>query len=306
MTQFDNTVNVLLGFGGSGGKILKSLMEHMAQDPAGAKLASERCHIVLVDTDEGDLQRVQWSIKEGFERYGLDSPPPIESFSLAEGVDQFQDLVTARMFPAGDSEQDRAQRLDKLKKFWWFRGNTPFSAPNMPENVDKGAAQCPLVSHMLAWDKLAAFERVLAKIGDHALNKRHLERFSVDLFIASGLAGGVKRGDGVAFAAGATSDDAVGGRVYEVFAERRSLTERVDAGVVELAFAADAFDPSGITVGRRVWKTDDPELTSRLRRTGFEVIHGVWQAPRPAPPRAPPRCRRSRRRRWRGRPFPPG
>jgi hypothetical protein len=194
MTQFDNTVNVLLGFGGSGGKILKSLMEHMAQDPAGAKLASERCHIVLVDTDEGDLQRVQTSIKEGFERYGLDSPPPIESFSLAEGVDQFQDLVTARMFPAGDSEQDRAQRLDKLKKFWWFRGNTPFSAPNMPENVDKGAAQCPLVSHMLAWDKLAAFERVLAKIGDHALNKRHLERFSVDLFIASGLAGGTGRG----------------------------------------------------------------------------------------------------------------
>lgn len=194
MTQFDNTVNVLLGFGGSGGKILKSLMEDMAQDPAGAKLASERCHIVLVDTDEGDLERAQKSIRDGFERYGLDSPPPIETFPLAEGVDQFQDLVTARMFPSGDSEQQRSHRLDKLKKFWWFRSNTPFSAPNMPENVDKGAAQCPLVSHMLAWDKLEAFERLLAKIGDHAMNKRHLERFSIDLFIASGLAGGTGRG----------------------------------------------------------------------------------------------------------------
>ncbi len=194
MTQFDNTVNVLLGFGGSGGKIIKSLMEDMAQDPAGAKLASERCHIVLVDTDEGDLDRTQRSIKDGFERYGLDSPPPIETFSLAEGVDQFQDLVTARMFPPGDSEQQRSHRLDKLKKFWWFQNNTPFSAPNMPENVDKGAAQCPLVSHMLAWDKLDAFEHLLAKIGDHSMNKRHLERFSIDLFIASGLAGGTGRG----------------------------------------------------------------------------------------------------------------
>jgi len=194
MTQFDNTVSVLLGFGGSGGKILKSLMENMAQDPIGAKLASERCHIVLVDTDEGDLERAQQSIREGFDRYGLDSPPPIETFRLAEGVDQFQDLVTARMLPSGDSEQQRAHRNDKLKKFWWFRGNTPFSAPNMPENVDKGAAQCPLVSHMLAWDKMEAFERVLAKIGDYTLNKRHLERYSIDLLIATGLAGGTGRG----------------------------------------------------------------------------------------------------------------
>ena len=194
MTQFDNTVNVLLGFGGSGGKIIKSLMEDMAQDPAGAKLASERCHIVLVDTDEGDLERAEREIRDGFERYGLDSPPPIETFPLAEGVDQFQDLVTERMFPSGDSEQLRSHRLDKLKKFWWFRSNTPFSAPNMPENVNKGAAQCPLVSHLLAWDKLEAFERLLARIGDHAMNKRHLEQFSIDLFIASGLAGGTGRG----------------------------------------------------------------------------------------------------------------
>jgi len=85
--------------------------------------------------------------------------------------------------------------------------------------------------------------------------------------VAVRLVAGVKRGDGVAFEAGGPGDALVGGRVYEVFAERHSLTERVDTGVVELAFAADAFDPSCITVGRRVWKTDDPELTNRLRRT---------------------------------------
>jgi len=81
------------------------------------------------------------------------------------------------------------------------------------------------------------------------------------------LAAGVKRGDGVAFACGATSDDDVGGRVYEVFQAGRSLTEPVAAGRVELAFAHDAFDPGRLTVGQTVWKTDDPELTARLRKT---------------------------------------
>jgi putative protease len=90
-------------------------------------------------------------------------------------------------------------------------------------------------------------------------------RVTVDL--ASGLAGGVKRGDGVAFAAGATSDDAVGGRVYEVFQAGISVTEPVTAGRVELTFGRDTVDLDAIRPGQAVWKTDDPQLTSRLRKT---------------------------------------
>jgi putative protease len=90
-------------------------------------------------------------------------------------------------------------------------------------------------------------------------------RVAVDL--AAGLAGGVKRGDGVAFAAGATSDDAVGGRVYEVFHAGRSVVEPVTGGRVELAFGRDAVDLAAIAPGQAVWKTDDPQLTARLRRT---------------------------------------
>jgi putative protease len=85
--------------------------------------------------------------------------------------------------------------------------------------------------------------------------------------VAIELVGSVKRGDGVAFDCGATSDEAVGGRVYEVFQAGRSLTEPVAAGRVELAFAREAFDMGRLAPGQTVWKTDDPALTARLRKT---------------------------------------
>jgi putative protease len=90
-------------------------------------------------------------------------------------------------------------------------------------------------------------------------------RVVVDL--AAGLVGGVQRGDGVAIASGATSDEATGGRVYEVFHGGRSVTEAVTAGRVELAFASGAIDFAAVRPGQPVWKTDDPRLTARLRRT---------------------------------------
>ncbi|MFM7135993.1 MAG: DUF3656 domain-containing protein, partial [Planctomycetota bacterium] len=93
----------------------------------------------------------------------------------------------------------------------------------------------------------------------------HRGRVVVDL--AAGLAGGVKRGDGIGFDCGATSDDAVGGRVYEVFAAGLSRTDPVTAGRVELGFARDGLDTSVLQPGQAVWKTDDPELTARLRKS---------------------------------------
>jgi putative protease len=93
----------------------------------------------------------------------------------------------------------------------------------------------------------------------------HRGRVVVDL--AAGLAGGVKRGDGVGFDCGPTSDEAVGGRVYEVFAAGLSRTDPVTAGRVELGFARDGFDAARLQPGQAVWKTDDPELTSRLRKS---------------------------------------
>ena len=91
------------------------------------------------------------------------------------------------------------------------------------------------------------------------------DRVAVDL--APGLAGGVKRGDGVAFACGTTSDEASGGRVYEVFDRGRSLTEPATSGRVDLTFGRDVVDLTRLQPGQAVWKTDDPQLTARLRKT---------------------------------------
>ena len=91
------------------------------------------------------------------------------------------------------------------------------------------------------------------------------DRVTIDL--APGLAGGVKRGDGVAFDCGATSDEARGGRVYEVFQGSRSLTEPAVTGRVDLTFARGGLDGAAIEPGQTVWKTDDPQLTARLRKS---------------------------------------
>ena len=86
-------------------------------------------------------------------------------------------------------------------------------------------------------------------------------RVTVDLVAA------VKRGDGIAFDCGRPVDDPEGGRVYEVFRGGTSLTEPVSEGRVDLTFGHGAVDFAAVTPGQAVWKTDDPQLTARLRRS---------------------------------------
>ena len=81
------------------------------------------------------------------------------------------------------------------------------------------------------------------------------------------LVAGVKRGDGVAFDCGKPIDNPEGGRVYEVFQGGESLTEPVSSGQVELSFGHGAVDFDAVLPGQIVWKTDDPHLTARLRKT---------------------------------------
>jgi putative protease len=68
----------------------------------------------------------------------------------------------------------------------------------------------------------------------------------------------VSPGDGVVFAGNREEGDEQGGRVYEV-------TPRGDD--IELAFGHDAIDFSRLHAGQQLWKTDDPKLTAKLRKT---------------------------------------
>lgn len=86
------------------------------------------------------------------------------------------------------------------------------------------------------------------------------------------LRSGIKRGDGVVFEGRrarekATPDAEQGGRVYEVFCRGRSVEEPIASGTVELTFGHGTIEFSRLYPGQKLWKTDDPELTRRLRRT---------------------------------------
>ena len=73
------------------------------------------------------------------------------------------------------------------------------------------------------------------------------------------LEGPLKPGDGVGFDAGRPDAEEQGGRVYEV---RSPMSN-----IAELRFGRDDLDFSRIHVGDKLWKTSDPELDRRLRRS---------------------------------------
>ncbi len=70
--------------------------------------------------------------------------------------------------------------------------------------------------------------------------------------------GEVAPGDGIVFAGDREHGREQGGRVYEV-------TPR--GPLVELAFGRDSIDFTKLHGGQEIWKTDDPHLTNRLRKT---------------------------------------
>jgi putative protease len=84
------------------------------------------------------------------------------------------------------------------------------------------------------------------------------------------LAAPVKSGDGLVF----DGDEAralpeQGGRVYEVLRPGRAGNPKdgLSTGAAELRFSRRDLDLGRIRPGQRIWKTDDPELSRRLRRT---------------------------------------
>jgi U32 family peptidase len=75
----------------------------------------------------------------------------------------------------------------------------------------------------------------------------------------------VKPGDGLVFDGDeSTARPEQGGRIYEVVPVGRAGHEPQE---VELRFGRGSIDLERLEPGQRIWKTDDPELTRRLRRS---------------------------------------
>lgn len=77
----------------------------------------------------------------------------------------------------------------------------------------------------------------------------------------------VAAGDGVVFEGDRENDAEQGGRVYQIFQNDERQHGPVDGGIVALAFDRNAIDMQQLSVGLKVWKTDDPRLNKRLRAT---------------------------------------
>ena len=82
------------------------------------------------------------------------------------------------------------------------------------------------------------------------------------------LAAPVKPGDGVVF----DGTEEQGGRVYEVVRAGKNRgkdtsNHALSTGLADLGFGHHDLDVRKLRIGQRVWKTDDPELSKRIRAT---------------------------------------
>ena len=77
----------------------------------------------------------------------------------------------------------------------------------------------------------------------------------------------IKAGDGVTFEGDRLAGLEQGGRVWAVYQGGRRLEEPVAHGLAELTFVREAVDFDQLWPGQQIWKTDDPELARRMRRT---------------------------------------
>ncbi|UFJ43332.1 U32 family peptidase [Brevibacillus humidisoli] len=80
----------------------------------------------------------------------------------------------------------------------------------------------------------------------------------------------LKRGDGIVFDAGDPTQQEEGGRVYDIIKRGRKVEGEVADGVYEIVMGRRDVDLRRVHAGDRVWKTNDPELDKRLRKS-FET-----------------------------------
>lgn len=81
------------------------------------------------------------------------------------------------------------------------------------------------------------------------------------------LDGPIRRGDGVVFEGDRAAGTEQGGRVYGVTRRGLSVDDTVADGRVELEFQRGAIQFDELYEDQIVWKTDDPQLTTKLRKS---------------------------------------
>ncbi len=97
------------------------------------------------------------------------------------------------------------------------------------------------------------------------------------------LSGRLKAGDGIVFEGDRAAGEEQGGRIYALYQRGRRVTEEIDSGVVEVTLHRHPLDPQRLWAGQKVWKSDDPALTRRLRKSFAGDMAGREGAGRDVP-----------------------
>lgn len=86
-------------------------------------------------------------------------------------------------------------------------------------------------------------------------------------------------GDGVVFDGDRLLGDEQGGRIFGVHEDGTKINGAADAGsIIALTFGPGMLDTEKLTAGQKFWKTDDPRLNQKLRRS-YNVSDPVRRVP---------------------------
>ena len=91
--------------------------------------------------------------------------------------------------------------------------------------------------------------------------------------IHANLTNALATGDGIVIEGDRFAGREFGGRVYELF-QNQTRVDRVESGLTEIRMQHGAIAAQSLAAGLKIWKTDDPQLTKRLRRS-FETADPV-------------------------------
>ncbi|MEN6459478.1 MAG: U32 family peptidase [Thermoguttaceae bacterium] len=90
--------------------------------------------------------------------------------------------------------------------------------------------------------------------------------------VAVQLSAAVQRGDGVVFEGDRAEGTEVGGRVYEIFSDGRSIKQAAAGDLVELSFRHGTIESGNHWAGQPLFKTDDPRAARRFRQSFAEGL----------------------------------
>lgn len=199
----EQTSYLFIGFGGSGGKTLKSLANLISgHGHLNTRIARDSA-FMLIDTDESDLADNKAAIDAaiGGVHANRRDNPIVKTVPLAEGVDQIARQIN-REINRSERMKSAPEELEALERHWWFEGpkddwskRIPFTARLLPHSPREGAGAVPLVSQFLAWHRAnmlaESVREVVRELQNRALGGA---QFRVKSYFIAGLSGGTGRG----------------------------------------------------------------------------------------------------------------